>query len=401
MSLSTICYQCGSRYEDRSRSRCDCGEPLWYDDSAAFDWSTSENDCGMWRYAESLPVSTPDGIAQTVGGSPLVRTSRLDEVAGCRVYVKDEGQNPTGSYKDRGSAVAVPQVLAQSDDVVGTVSYGNMAMSTAAHAASLGRECLVLVPTAIPPGRLELIAQYGPTVLQVEGQYSELYHEALALNQTLPVQFLLSDAPGRISGYRTALFEIYESLHPETPDAIVLPASSGGFASGIWRGVLDLQAAGLIGEAPRLYFVQTAASDPITRAFTEERATVSALPAQDIEETIAHSIGNPDPPSGTRALTAARETDGAVLSVTDEEIREAQQQFARRSGVCVEPAAATPLAGVAQLTEHGEIAGDETAVLLPTGTGFKERGVEGGPVETETVERSALATRLESLISSA
>lgn len=397
----TVCYRCETSYRDEDRIRCDCGEPLWFDDvPATFDVGDRPDARGLWRYAEFLPASEPEGIAAAAGGTPLVRSRRLDRVAGCRVCVKDEAENPTGSYKDRGSAVAVPRARRRGDDAVGTVSYGNMAISTAAHAAGLDRECVVLVPADTPPGRLELIAQYDPTILRVEGDYGELYHEAVKLNRELPISFLLSDAPGRIAGYETALFEIYESLAPETLDAIALPASSGGFASGVWRGILDLQEAGRLETPPRLYLVQTAASDPITRAFREGRDEVSALEAEAVGETIARSIGNPDPPSGTRALTAVRRTGGAVCSVTDEEIRTAQRQFARRGGFCVEPAAATPLAGVARLTDSGEIDDDETVVLIPTGTGFKEMGTGEASVETETVDRSALSARLGSLLRS-
>lgn len=397
MTPSTVCYRCDRRYRDDDRVRCDCGEPLWFDTgSAGFDVLDRRDAQGLSRYAEVLPLSKLEGIATAAGSTPLIRSRRLDQVAGCRVYVKDEGENPTGSYKDRGSAVAITRALQRGNGVVGTVSYGNMAMSTAAHTASRGCECVVLVPTEIRPGRLELIAQYDPTILQVEGDYGGLYDEVLKLNQKLPVSFLLSDAPGRISGYKTVLFEIHESMTPETPDAIALPASSGGFASGIWRGILDLQNAGLIDEPPRLYLVQTAASDPITRSFAENRDEVSALPPEEVGETIAHSIGNPDPPSGTRALTAVRRTGGAVCSVTDEDVREAQRQYAQRSGLCVEPASAAPLAGVAQLTRRGEIDGDETVVLIPTGTGFKEMGTGTDSIRTETVTRSALSSRLES-----
>ena len=395
MARSTVCYRCESRYQN-GRVRCACGEPLWFEGSPSqFDWSACRDTASMWRYEEMLPIAEPEGLARAAGRTPLIRSRGLDEVAGCRVYVKDEGENPTGSYKDRGSAVAVPLALQQGNDVVGTVSYGNMAMSTAAHAASLGRDCAVLVSTDITPGRLELISQYDPTVLQVEGDYGTLYDDALELGQS--VSFLLGDHPARISGYKTALFEIYESLAPEMPDAIAVPASSGGFASGLWRAGLDLQTAGVIETLPRLYLVQTAASDPITRAFENDQETVSPLPPEDVEETIAHSIGNPSPPSGTRALTAVRETDGAAVSVTDEEIRAAQRQFARRGGFCVEPASATPLAGVAHLSERGEIDDDETVVLIPTGTGFKEMGAGEEFAQAETVTRAELSSRLDAL----
>ncbi|ELZ39083.1 threonine synthase [Halorubrum saccharovorum DSM 1137] len=352
----------------------------------------------MWRYEPLLPIDRPKGIARAAGGTPLVRSEGLDAVAGCQVYVKDEGEHPTGSYKDRGSAVAVPHAVAASGGAVGTVSYGNMAMSTAAHAAGLDRECVVLVPDEIPSVRLELIGQYDPTIVRVDGDYGALYDDALELSTELPISILVSDAPSRISGYKTALFEICEAFAPDVPDAIVLPTSSGGFASGIWRGIRDLEAAGSLDEPPRLYLVQTDTSDPLTRAFDAGVADPAPLTDDEIGETIAHSIGNPDPPSGGRALAAVRDTGGSVVSVSDDDIRAAQRQFAVDGGFCVEPASATSLAGATRLSERGAIGSDDDVVLVPTGTGFKELGTGDASIATERANRAALPERLASLL---
>ncbi|MFC5278694.1 pyridoxal-phosphate dependent enzyme [Halorubrum rubrum] len=399
MSVSLSCHRCETRYDDDTRVRCDCGEPLWIDaETTSFAWDDCGNRSGMWRYEAALPIDRPDGVARAAGGTPLVRSPGLDDVAGGRVFIKDEGENPTGSYKDRGSAVAVPRTIAAGDDVVGTVSYGNMAISTAAHATSLDRECIVFVPEDISPVRLELIAQYEPTVVRVGGEYGALYEDALELSDRLPITALVSDDPARISGYKTALFEICESFAPETPDVIALPASSGGFASGVWLGIRELERAGLIDEPPRLCLVQTAASDPITRAFEDGSTDPTPMSSDETGETIARSIGNPDPPSGARALSAVRDTDGAVVSVTDDEIRAAQRRFAVEGGFCVEPASATTLAGVSRLADRGEISAAESIVLVPTGTGFKELGTGETDVATETVHRTDLADRLESLL---
>ncbi|WP_042665619.1 pyridoxal-phosphate dependent enzyme [Haloferax sp. ATB1] len=399
MSLSLSCYRCGERYDDGARVRCACGEALWVDtDPTAFSWDDCRDRDGMWRYEALLPIDRPEGVARAAGGTPLVRSPGLDDAAGARVFVKDEGENPTGAYKDRGSAVAVPHTVATGGDVVGTVSYGNMAISTAAHAASLDRECVVFVPEQTSSVRLELIAQYEPTIVQVAGDYGKLYGDALELSKRLPIDVLVSDVPTRISGYKTALFEIYESLAPAAPDVIALPASSGGFASGIWLGIRDLKRAGLIAEPPRLYLIQTATADPLTRAFEAGETEPTPLSPDETGDTIAHSIGNPDPPSGARALAAVRDTNGAVVSVTDDEIRTAQRQFAVNGGFCVEPASATTLAGVSRLAERGDIAADESVVLVPTGTGFKEMGTGEAEVATETVRRDDLPDRLESLL---
>ena len=400
MTVSTVCSRCGAAYERRQHPRCTCGEPLWYDsDAAGFDWDDCTDDEGLWRYAPLLPASDPGGLAVVAGGTPLVRSRRLDDTAGCRVWVKDETEQPTGSYKDRGSAVALSLADADGTAPVGTVSYGNMAMSTAAHAASAGRDCVVLVPAETSSVRLELIAQYDPTVLRVEGDYGALYDDVLALDPETPVDFVLSDPPARTSGYKTVVFELFEQFASDVPDALALPASSGGFVSGVYQGLSDLEAAGLLDELPRLYAVQTAASDPITRAFERGSDDVMPLEPAAVGDTIAHSIGNPAPPSGNVVLDAVRETDGAVLSVTDEEITSAQRAFARRGGFCVEPASATPLAGVTRLVDRGEIGSDDDVVLLPTGTGFKEAGTGPG-VDRSTfrvVDRADVPDRLHSL----
>jgi len=387
--MEPVCYRCGDGYPE-GRVRCDCGEPLWFvPDVSGFE---ARDGPGMWRYADSLPVADPVGVGAAAGGTPLVRSEPLDEVAGCRVFVKDEAENPTGSYKDRGSAVAVAHAVGRGHDTVGTVSYGNMAMSTAATATSADLDCVVLVPTGTSGTRLSLIAQYEPTIYQVPGDYGALYDEVIGMGRS-PVAFYLSSPPTRIAGYATCVYEIAEQVD-RTPDCIVLPASSGGFASGVYRGLLDCERAGLLSEQPRLYLVQTAVSDPITRAFEAGADEVSPLPAEEVGDTVARSIGNPAPPSGTRALTAVRETGGAVVSATDEELLAARRQFAGRAGFCVEPASATTLAGIRKLADRGEVAPDESAVLVPTGTGFKEMGVDEPSVDAETVERSALRERL-------
>ncbi|MFC5136190.1 MULTISPECIES: threonine synthase [Haloferacaceae] len=399
MSVSLSCHRCGTRY-DEVRVRCACGEPLWIDaEPTTFTWDDRRIPSGIWRYEDRLPIDRPEGVARAAGGTPLVRTPGLDDVAGGRVFVKDESENPTGSYKDRGSSVAIPHAVAAGDDVIGTVSYGNMAISTAAHAASLDRECIVFVPEGISPVRLELIAQYEPTIIRVRGEYGALYEDALELSERLPISVLVSDAPTRISGYKTALFEIYESFAPETPDVIALPASSGGFASGVWLGIRELERAGAIDEPPRLCLVQTAAADPITRAFEDGSADPTPMSPEETGETIAHSIGNPDPPSGARALAAVRDTDGVVVSVTDDEIRAARRRFAVDGGFCVEPASATTLAGVSRLADRGGVAAEDSIVLVPTGTGFKELGTGETDVTTETVHGADLSDRLESMLS--
>ena len=400
MPPRTICYRCENSYCGSEQLRCECGEPLWYETADEFSWSDVRDGHGVGRYADLLPFNDYPTLAASAGMTPLDRSPGLDQFAGCTVFVKDEAQNPTGSFKDRGSAVGTAEALDQDRAWVGTVSYGNMAMSTAAYAASTDLNCIVLVPEDMPNARAEFIGQYDPIILQVSGEYGELYYEALELRTGTRVDFMNSDAPSRVAGYETCLFEICEAFAPEVPDAIVAPVSAGGLASGLWRGILNLDHNGLLDSIPQLYFVQPAASDPITRAFERGKSDVRALPMDERRETIAHSIGNPDPPSGNRALKAARETGGRVLSVTDEDITEAKRIFAEQAGLCVEPASATPLAGARALSLDGHIDIDDDVVLVPTGTGFKEMGGSDGAQKPEAIQQSELSDRISTLVGS-
>lgn len=369
MTTKVTCYDCGNAYPLEERKRCECGEPLWMDRDVTM-FTTNADAYGVGRYVDQLPVDEPVGAS--AGGTPLVRTERLDDFVGCRLHVKDEGKNPTGSFKDRGSAVGVAHAVARGRERVGTVSHGNMAMSMSAYAAGTNADCVVLVPSRIPPERLGLIAQYGPELVQVEGDYGRLYHEALDAGPVLGVEFVNSDTPLRVEGQKTVAYEIYEAFGG-TPDGVVLPVSSGGHASAVWKGFRELERADAVDEVPPLYFVQAAACDPIAQAHRDGDEEVT--PVQP-SETVAFSIANGSPPSGNRVLRAARETGGAVVSVPDDEIHEATDRLARRAGLCVEPASATTLAGLRRLAEADAVDEGNDIVAVATGTGFKEFGSE-------------------------
>lgn len=437
------CYRCGATEDDLDRKRCDCGEPLWFDtdDAAAgFEWPDSTPGArgpgasdstpsspvasanpGIWRYRDLLPVDSPGpnaGVLAAAGDTPLVRAPRLDEDAGCRLWLKDERANPTGSFKDRGSAVGAARVasgarVAGADSAwLGTVSHGNMAVSVAANAAGVGASAVVLVPADVAPARLATIAEYDPEILRVAGDYGALYRRTHEVDA--PVTFLNSDAPLRVAGQKTTALEICEAFArgaagvgdagvgnagdaTSAPDAIVLPVSSGGHASAAWKALRELRRAGLLGDdAPRLYLVQAEACDPIAAAF---RAGADAVtPLADPEETVAYSIANPDPPSGTRALAAARATGGAVVSVPDDEILDAKDRLARGAGFAVEPSSATTLAGLRRLTSSGELGADDEVVAVLTGRGFGgARDGEALP-DPETVDLAAVRERIESLV---
>jgi threonine synthase len=395
MDVPTTCYDCGDAATLADGPRCACGEPRWIDTSpAAFDWPTSD-DRSLWRYADLLPGDRPTGLAAAAGGTPLVRADRLDEDVGARVHVKYEGGNPTGTFKDRGSAVGVSVAVADGYGAVGTVSHGNMARSMAAHAASSGLDCVVLVPADIPPSRLGLIARHAPTILSVEGEYGRLYEASIRVGRERGVPFVNSDSPLRVAGQKTTGLEIAEAFAPDTPDAVVMPVSSGGHASGVWKAVRELDAAGLLETVPRLYFVQTAACAPIAEAWERGDGTVTPVEGG---ETVAYSISNADPPSGNRVLAAARETDGGVLAVDDEAILDARRALSSRAGLFVESACATSLAGARVLSDRGELDRGDDVVLVATGTGFTERDVDEVEVSARTVSLSDLDSAVDDVL---
>ena len=376
--------------------RCDCGEPRWFDADPdrldALTWPTDLDD-RMWAFPELLPVDPPSsGMTTAPGGTPLVRTPELDAFAGARVSVKDEGRNPTGSFKDRGSAVGVALAADAGADAVGTVSHGNMAISTAATAAAFGIDCVVCVPANIPEERLGNIARFGPRIVRVDGDYGRLYHEALSIGAERGVPFVNSDTPGRVAGQKTTVLEVLVEYRARNdgglPEAVVLPVSSGGHASGAYKGLRELVDAGLVdeGELPRLYLVQAAACSPIADAAERGLDRVERV---ERGETIAYSIANPDPPSGTRALFGARATGGGAVAVDDDAIRTAQRRLADDAGLAVEASSATSLAGARLLAERDELATDDDVVCVATGSGFKE--TPAVDVDSELVPLEKLA----------
>ncbi|ELZ44361.1 threonine synthase [Halorubrum californiense DSM 19288] len=387
-----VCYDCGETAAGGA-ARCACGEPLWFDtDGGAFSWpdaSGGDNDDAddgvrlgrdsLWRYESVLPASVPTGFAAAAGGTPLFRAPSIEPPDGPGIHLKVEGTNPTGSFKDRGTAVGIGRL----DGPVGTVSHGNMALSVAAHAAAAGREAVILVAEDTPDSRLAMIAQHDPHLFRVRGEYGKLYEDAL--ERDLGVAFLNSDAPLRVAGQKTVAYEICEAFAPDAPDAILLPVSSGGQASGVWKALRELDAAGLLPSVPRIYLAQAARCDPIARAYRRGDSRVEAVEG---EPTAAVSINNADPPSGNRALAAARATDGGVVSVSEESMLAETDRLAADAGVSVEPSCAVATAAVRDLAASGEFGPEDDVAVILTGSGYKYGPSEVDASSVREVDRT-------------
>ena len=400
LSPKLSCSQCGeerliSEYAYRC-SRCDYPLEVVYDNDevyAAFKVDDlSDRGFNLWRYRELLPVRDPGSIVSIQeGGTPLVKAGRLGEELGLEeLYVKDETRNPTWSFKDRGSSVGVSMAVEVGAGAVGCVSSGNMAASMAAYAARAGVRCVIVVPRKTPMGKIVQMLVCGASLASVEAPYHVITRRFIENSFSAGVYSVHNDSPMRVEGQKTVSFELAEQLGWEAPDWVIVPTSSAGNFSAVWKGFSELEALGLTAGRPRMGLVQAAGNAPIVRSFRKGLEHVEPNPSP---KTIASGIANPDPPSGLRALSILRESGGYGEMASDEEILVAQGQLARSEGLFVEPAAAVPLACLKRMLVDGVVAGDERVVLVVTGSGLKDIDAAlisvGRPVELSSLDEMA------------
>ena len=366
------CPICGKTYE-KPVQRCECGEPL------EFEPFNGEPYIGktVWeRFWDFWPVEPALELSLGEGDTPLVK-SKLGDGFGIRIYLKNETVNPTWSFKDRGTFLAMSYALKAGYKTVGTVSTGNMAASVSAYASRFGLKAKILVSESASDEKLKAVSIYGGDAIRVLGDYGRLYFESLKLGEKNGVYFINSDNPFRIEGYKSIAFEIAEEL---TPDYVLIPTSSGGLFRGIAKGFLELKESGLIDGFPKLIAVQAEGCSPICRAFHNEKAKVERF---ENPKTIAKAIANPYPPSGNAVLKLLREFGWGCVSVSDDDIREAQKMLARE-GLFVQPASATGIAALEKL----ELPEGAKVVSILTGSGLKTlKGTPSGNVKECPLEK--------------
>jgi threonine synthase len=360
-ALTYVCPSCGGNLQ------------VEYDWAAARAALTRQRlaadaDRTLWRYAPLLPVEARlEG--PPVGGTPLVESARLARQLGlARVFVKDEGRNPSASLKDRASAVVLERALELGVKLVTCASTGNAASATAALAAAAGLDARIFVPRSAPRAKLAQLLAFGADVLAVEGTYDQAFD--LCLEATRRYGWYNRNTgfnPYTREGKKTAALEIAEQLGFAAPDLVVVPTGDGNILSGIWKGFDELRRIGLLDRAPRLLAVQAAGSAAIADAFASG-APIRAAPGETAADSIAVSI----PRDGEAALRALRASRGLAVKVSDEQILRAIPALARASGVFGEPAAAAALAGLQEAVRLGSVDPSWTAVLLCTGSGLKD-----------------------------
>ncbi|MBT2643346.1 threonine synthase [Bacillus sp. ISL-41] len=319
-----------------------------------------------WRgllseYREYLPVNDETPLFTLhEGNTPLIRLDQLSEEWGIDLYVKVEGVNPTGSFKDRGMVMAVAKAKEAGSDTVICASTGNTSASAAAYAARAGLRCIVVIPDGkIAMGKLAQAVMYGASIVSIEGNFDEALKMVRAISETEPVTLVNSVNPYRLEGQKTAAFEICDQLGG-APDILAIPVGNAGNISAYWKGFKEYDASKRTG-LPRMF------------GFEAEGAA-AIVKGQPIEqpETIATAIRIGNPASWDLAVSARDESEGKIDFVTDDEILQAYRLLAASEGIFAEPGSCASLAGIHKLLQRGEIPRGSRIVAVLTGNGLKD-----------------------------
>jgi threonine synthase len=351
-----------------------------------------------WRgvleeYRDRLPIDAGTPVVTLgEGGTPLVRARQLSERTGCEVWIKYEGVNPTGSFKDRGMTMAISKAAEAGARAVICASTGNTSASAAAYAAAAGMSCAVLVPDGkIALGKLSQAVAHGARLLQVDGNFDDCLVLARKLAENYPVELVNSVNPARIQGQKTAAFEVVDVLG-DAPDVHCLPVGNAGNITAYWQGYVEYASPAALPAAlpavatrrPRMWGFQAEGAAPI----------VLGHPV-DHPETLATAIRIGNPASWQQALAARDESGGLIDVVTDEEILAAHRLLSAGEGVFVEPASAASVAGLLRQHAAGRLEQGLTVVCTVTGHGLKDpqwalRGPDGDQLEPVRVQVDAV-----------
>ena len=325
----------------------------------------------LWRYGELLPIESDDHIPRlSVGWTPLYDCPDVAHEYGVgSLMLKDDGRNPTGSLKDRASAVGVGRALETGQKTVACASTGNAASSLSGFAAVAGLRSFIFVPRTAPAAKVTQLLIYGANVVLVKGDYADAFNLATAAidrygwyNRNCAIN------PWLVEGKKTCAMEIAEQTGWDVPDRVFIAVGDGCCISGLYKGFSDLKRVGLISRVPRIVGVQASGARPIYEAFKSGAERVAFGPA----DTVADSISVGAPRNWAKALRAVRESDGDMAVVSDVDILSAIPEMARKTGVFGEPAGAAAFAGFRSMAREGLIGREERVAVVVTGNGLKD-----------------------------
>ncbi len=379
--VGLTCIECGESVDAMDAThRCpDCDgilDPAYDYDAIDVDRSTFDSRPfdSMWRYEELLPFTRESAVTMDEGATPLVECPTLAEELGVdRVVFKDEGRNPTGTFKDRGQSVAMTAALAHGADEVALASAGNAGQAASAYAGRAGLDSHVFLPSRAGFTTKAMVNVHGGDMSVVGGRIGDAgaaYEDAMAEHDWYSVNTFVT--PYRHEGKKTMGYEILEQLDWEVPDAIVYPTGGGVGLVGVHKAATEWRELGLIDDIPALFAAQSTGCSPIVDAFDDGRDRHDPV---EYPDTICGGIEIPDPGASPWILDALRESDGGAVATPDEDILEAAIVVAQQEGLEMGPTCAAAASGAWKLAERGEFDGDETVVILNTGTGNKEADV--------------------------
>lgn len=381
------CIECGREYgRNEIVYTCGCGGLL----EVRYEFPEITKDdfrgYGVWRYSKLLPCER-EPVTLKEGGTPLYECRRISSELGVgELYVKHEGANPTGSFKDRGMTVGVTKALELGAKAVACASTGNTSASLSLYASKAGMRCIVVLPGGkVALGKVSQALMHGAEVYEIDGNFDAALKMVRELCDERGYYLLNSLNPYRLEGQKTIAYEIAEEMGWKPPDAVVVPVGNAGNISAIYKGFKELKELGLIEDIPRMYGVQAEGASPIVDAIEHGRDRIS--PVRN-PETIATAIRIGNPANAPKALRAIRESGGWAVSVKDDEIVRSQLMLARYEGIGVEPASAASIAGLRRLMED-RIDRDERVVCITTGHLLKDPeevlNVCGAPMRISSV----------------
>lgn len=367
------CIECHRKYPDNEIIYlCKCGGLLdvVYDSDLQVSKNDFKGPLSVWKYRPLLPAKG-EPVTLQEGGTKLYRIDRIAKDVGIKdVYVKHEGMNPTGSFKDRGMTMGVTKALELGMKTVACASTGNTSASLAVYGARAGIPAVVILPSGkVALGKLAQALIHGAKVLSIRGNFDEALKLVCNLCEEEGFYLLNSVNPYRLEGQKTIAFEIVDQLGWEVPDRIVLPVGNAGNISAIYKGFKEFKRIGIIDDIPKMTGIQAEGASPIALAVREHAASITP---EARPETLATAIRIGNPVNAKKALTAINKSGGTAETVTDEEIVNAQCELASVEGIGVEPASASSIAGLRKLVELGVIEPDERVVCVTTGHLLKD-----------------------------
>ena len=322
------------------------------------------------KYVDFYPINNHNKIISLgEGGTPLYHCKNLGKMLGMKnLFMKYEGANPTGAFKDRGTMVEITKAIELGKKTVIVASSGNMAASVSAYSAKAGLPTYVIVPQGTPVGKMSQTLAYGARVIQIRSDYDS----AASITKEISKRhgfYLAGDYAFRLEGQKSEAYEIAEQLGWKSPDRVFVPVGCGTNSSAIWKGFGEYKRMGFIDSLPRMVCVQASGASPVVDAFKKKCRKVMPF---NKPSTIASAICVGDPLDGIKVMKSIRESKGHALSVDDNKILEAEKTIAKTESIFVEPSSASTLAALKDMLKDGSVGRDETIVLVLTGSGLKD-----------------------------